>query len=74
MNELSLYKKIIPRKTAKGDRETGTPKVAENQRKKKNWQFWGPRRARGERRLEQEGRGPQHRGLGGGQLQEESRK
>ena len=58
MNELSLCKNSIPRKTAKGGQETGTPQVAENQRKKKNWQFWGPRRARGKRRLEQEGRGP----------------
>ena len=64
MNELSLGKKSIPRKTAKGGQETGTPNVAENQRKKKNWQFWGLRRARGKSRLEQEGRGPQHRVLG----------
>lgn len=64
MNELSLHKKSIPRKTAKGGQETGTPNIAEDQRKKKKWKFWGPRRARGKRRLEQEGRGPQHRVLG----------
>lgn len=55
MNGLASVK-ATSGKQPRGGQETGTSKVAENQRKKKNWQFWG-RKGR-ERELEQEGRGP----------------
>lgn len=36
---LASIKNSIPRENSQGGQETGTSKVAENQRKKKNWQF-----------------------------------
>ena len=74
MNELSLHKNSIPRKRAKGGQETGTPNIAEDQRKKKKWKFWDREGHEGRGGLSRRAEAPNTEYWGGGQLQEESRK
>lgn len=49
MNALSLPEKSIPRKAAKGGQETGTLRVAENQRRNKELAALGTEKGTGDK-------------------------
>lgn len=49
VNALSLPEKSIPRKAAKGGQETGTPRVAENQRRNKELAALGTEKGTGDK-------------------------